>query len=109
MEGAVEQPLPPIPLTPSNSMSAGPFALSRHARLAAGDVDVVTTSRWYFYTGPMPAPETPDDECRVFSGTANPELSAELASFLGRPSSRGRRLRAPARRRAGRCAASSTA
>ena len=85
MEGAVEQPPPPIPLTPSNSMSAGPFALSRHARLAAGDVDVVTTSRWYFYTGPMPAPETPDDECRVFSGTANPELSAELASFLGRP------------------------
>ena len=78
MEGAVEQPPPPIPLTPSNSMSAGPFALSRHARLAAGDVDVVTTSRWYFYTGPMPAPETPDDECRVFSGTANPELSAEL-------------------------------
>ena len=64
---------------------ASPFTPSRHARLAAGDLDVVTTSRWYFYTGPMPSPETPEEECRVFSGTANPELSAELASFLGRP------------------------
>jgi ribose-phosphate pyrophosphokinase len=45
----------------------------------------VRTSKWYFYSGPMPEPAQSEDRCLVFAGSANPELAEDVAKFLGRP------------------------